>query len=117
MVLRSSFATYAIQRYRNGEMFSILSEELFFDRLCAMMNTSSKMLRDVYGGCDPDDYRATAIEMMKLYGRDLDDDFARREYEAREDRSVERKTGSPENSDAHARETHHHSLFSTLSAE
>jgi hypothetical protein len=79
MVLRSSFATYAIQRYRNGEMFSNLSEELFFDRLGAMMNTSSQMLRDVYGGCDPDDYRATAIEMMKIYGRDLDDDIARKE--------------------------------------
>jgi hypothetical protein len=103
MVLRSSFATYAIQRYRNGEMFSNLSEELFFDRLGTMMNMSSKMLRDVYGGCDPDDYRATAIEIMKIYGRDLDDDFARQEYEAREDRSVEIETGSPVHSDAHAR--------------
>jgi hypothetical protein len=117
MVLRSPFATYAIQRYRNGELFSDLSEELFFDCLGAMMNTSSQMFRDVYGGCDPDDYRATATEMMKIYGRDLDDEFTRQEYETRENRSVEIEIGSPEHSDAHEREMQHHSIFSTLSAE
>jgi hypothetical protein len=32
-----------------------------------MMNTSAEMLSNVYGGCDLDDYRATANEMMRVY--------------------------------------------------
>jgi hypothetical protein len=67
MVLRASFATYLIHRYRLGQMFRGLSEASFLDRLAGMMNTSAQMLRDVYCGCDPDDYRSTAIEMMQIY--------------------------------------------------
>jgi hypothetical protein len=33
------------------------------------MNTSAEILANVYGGCDMDDCRATASEMMRIYER------------------------------------------------
>ena len=68
MVLRASFGTYMIHQYRTGAHFRGLNEQEFFDRLAAMMNTSSDMLANVYGACDLDDYRSTANEMMRIYG-------------------------------------------------
>jgi hypothetical protein len=67
MVLRASFGTYMIHQYRTGAHFRGFNEEEFFDRLAAMMNTSSDMLANVYGACDLDDYRSTANEMMRVY--------------------------------------------------
>ena len=49
MVLRASFGTYMIHQYRTGAHFRGLNEQEFFDRLAAMMNTSSDMLANVYG--------------------------------------------------------------------
>jgi hypothetical protein len=69
MVLRASFATYMIHLYRTGKHFRGYSELAFIDRLAALMNTSAEMLANVYGGCDMDDYRATASEMMRIYER------------------------------------------------
>jgi hypothetical protein len=69
MVLRASFATYMIHLYRTGKHFRGYSERAFIDRLAALMNTSAEMLANVYGGCDMDDYRATASEMMRIYGK------------------------------------------------
>jgi hypothetical protein len=67
MVLRASFATYMIHLYRVGRHFRGLTEQEFMDRLAALMNTSAEMLANVYGGCDLDDYRSTANEMMRVY--------------------------------------------------
>jgi hypothetical protein len=74
MVLRASFGTYMIHQYRTGAHFRGLNEQEFFDRLAAMMNTSSDMLANVYGACDLDDYRATANEMMRVYENQPRDD-------------------------------------------
>jgi hypothetical protein len=62
MVLRASFAIYMIHSCRTGQHFSGFPEHAFLERLAAMMNTSAEMLSNVYGGCDLDDYRATANE-------------------------------------------------------
>ena len=68
MVLHASFGTYIIHQYRTGAHFRGLNEQELFDRLAAMINTSSDMLANVYGACDLDDYRSTANEMMRIYG-------------------------------------------------
>jgi hypothetical protein len=69
MVLRASFATYIIHLSRTGKHFRGYSELAFIDRLAALMKTSAEILDDVCGGCDMDDYRATASEMMRIYER------------------------------------------------
>jgi hypothetical protein len=68
MVLCASFETYMIHQYRTGAHFRGLNEEEVFDRLAAMMNTSSEILNvNVYGACDLDDYRSTANEKIRVY--------------------------------------------------
>jgi hypothetical protein len=72
-IVRSSYATWKYQAYKNGEVFANLSVDEFLETLARIMNTSSEQLKSTYIACgemdSPYDQAMVAVHGM-LEGSD-----------------------------------------------
>jgi hypothetical protein len=70
--LRSSYATWQFQAYREGRIFEGLSEDDFLDTLSKIMNTSIEQLKATYIACREMDsnYDRIMTEVHQLFQRE-----------------------------------------------
>lgn len=67
MSLRGSYATWMLQRYRAGKIFSHLEEPAFLSVLARQMNTSVEQLQNTYAGIDKEDFKILARQLTEAF--------------------------------------------------